>query len=354
MDIKLEHLFQKRLRILWHVLFWTGYLSFYVLISSFSTGISSQRPVGQMFMQYGITIWVDILAAYFTVYFLMPKFLFKRKYFLFFLFFILSSIVFIFLQRTIVFYITYPVFYPDVAGNYTYMQFNPFYSFMNIYTVVGLVAAIKLLKYWFQNQQLKSDLENRNMAAELAMLRSQINPHFLFNTLNNIDTLVEEDPAQASDSIIKLSDIMRYMLYDANNENVLLSNEIEYLESYISLQQLRIHDQEYIRFETKGDYPNRNIAPMLFIPFVENAFKHGKKNVISPGVTILLEYNRQFIKFEVKNYYDEPDSGRESVKEGIGLKNIRRRLELLYPDKHDLGIRSNNGVYHVMLIIYDR
>ena len=132
MDIKLEHLFQKRLRILWHVLFWTGYLSFYVLISSFSTGISSQRPVGQMFMQYGITIWVDILAAYFTVYFLMPKFLFKRKYFLFFLFFILSSIVFIFLQRTIVFYITYPVFYPDVAANYTYMQFNPFYSFMVI------------------------------------------------------------------------------------------------------------------------------------------------------------------------------------------------------------------------------
>jgi len=354
MDIKPEHLFHKRLRILWHLLFWAGYLSFYVLISTFSLGASSQRPVGQLFMQYSITVGVDVLAAYFTVYFLMPKFLFRKKYLLFFLFFILSAILFIFMQRTIVFYITYPTFYPDVAGNYTYMQFNPFYSFMNIYPVVGFVAAIKLLKYWFQNQRLKSDLETRNMATELAMLRSQINPHFLFNTLNNIDTLVEEDPEQASDSIIKLSDIMRYMLYDASNEKVLLSNEIEYLESYIALQQLRIHDPEYIRFEKKGDSPNRNIAPMLFIPFVENAFKHGKKNVISPGVTILLEHNQQFIKFEITNYFDEPVSNQELVNEGIGLNNIRRRLELLYPGNHDLEINSRDGVFHVILTIYDK
>jgi len=178
--------------------------------------------------------------------------------------------------------------------------------------------------------------------------------HFLFNTLNNIDTLVVEDPEQASDSIIKLSDIMRYMLYDASSEKVLLSNEIEYLESYIALQQLRIHDPEYIRFEKKGDFPNRNIAPMLFIPFVENAFKHGKKNVISPGVTILLEHNQQFIKFEVINYFDEPVSSQKPVTEGIGLNNIRRRLELLYPGKHDLEINSRDRVFHVILTIYDK
>lgn len=354
MAIKPEHLFQKRLRILWHLLFWACYISFYVLIGTFSLGASSQRPIEELFLQYSITIWVDMLAAYFTVYFLMPKFLFRKKYFLFFLYFILSATAFIFLQRTVLFYVSYPMFYPDVAGNYTFMQFNPFYSFMNIYTVVGFVAAIKLLKYWFQNQQLKSDLENKSMATELAMLRSQINPHFLFNTLNNIDTLVEEDPAQASDSIIKLSDIMRYMLYDASNENVLLSNEIEYLESYISLQQLRIHDPDYIRFEKKGDSPNRNVAPMLFIPFVENAFKHGKKNVNPPGVTILLEYNQPFIKFEVMNYFDESASDQSNVKEGIGLNNIRRRLELLYPGKHDLVINSKNGIFNVLLTIYDR
>jgi len=192
------------------------------------------------------------------------------------------------------------------------------------------------------------------MASELALLRSQINPHFLFNTLNNIDTLVEEDPAKASDSIIKLSDIMRYMLYDASTEKVHLKDEIEYLKSYIALHQLRLSDQDYIQFNIKGENSNRIISPMLFIPFVENAFKHGKKNVVSPGVIINLFLERQFIKFEVQNYFDEPVKGEKDITEGIGLKNIRRRLELIYPDNHELEIGNTNGEYHITLIIYDK
>jgi len=336
-------------RVLLHVLFWVGYIVFFLLQYSFM-----QENINYLASASSLTLTaiVDITVSYFTVYYLLPRFLFKRKYWQFAIIFLLSAAAAIILQRVLMYYISYPVFYPDylekVGG---FWRINPFYSFFNIYTVVGLFASIKLLKYWYQNQQTKAELENKNKTSELALLRTQLNPHFLFNTLNNIDSLILTKPQKASDAIIKLSDIMRFMLYDTSTDVVPLEKEINYLKSYISLQQIRLKDAAFVKVDIAGNCHGKNIAPMLFIPFVENAFKHGQKNVKAPGITIKLDCGKESVNFEVMNRVDPTIEVSKDKTAGIGLANTQRRLELLYPDRHQFSIENKNGYYVSRLMI---
>jgi LytS/YehU family sensor histidine kinase len=156
----------------------------------------------------------------------------------------------------------------------------------------------------------------------------------------------------ASDAIIKLSDIMRFMLYDTNTDEVPLDKEINYLKSYISLQQMRLKDPKFVKFDLREGCSGKMIAPMLFIPFVENAFKHGQKNVKAPGIEITLTCNSDSLNFEVVNHYDKQMEMVKDSTPGIGLANTKRRLELLYPEKHELKIDQNNGFYKSQLLIY--
>jgi len=337
-------------RILLHILFWVSYIVFFF----FQNALFKESPdylanLGSL----TLTAFVDIAAAYFTVYFLLPKFLFTKKYLQFAVIFLLSVAAAIIFQRVLLYYISYPVFYPDYIDKIgKFWQINPFYTFFNIYTVVGLFASIKLLKYWYQNQQLKTELENKNKTSELALLRSQLNPHFLFNTLNNIDSLIITNPDRASDAIIKLSDIMRFMLYDTSTDEVPLDKEVNYLKSYISLQQMRLKDPDFVTVTIEGNCHGKTIAPMLFIPFVENAFKHGQKNVASPGIEVKLTCLIDSINFEVINYVDDKKEMNKDDTSGIGLINTKRRLELLYPGKHEFTIEKENGSYKSNLRIY--
>ena len=335
-------------RIALHIAFWALYLAFFVI----QWGLHDDNPDYQrLILQLSLTMPVDIAAAYFTVYVLMQHFLLRKKYVLFTVSVLLSAGVFIIIQRIILFYITYPTWYPDSPSfqNMTFWGINPFSSFINIYTVVGLFAAIKLLKYWYEDQRIRSELENQNKTSEIALLRSQVNPHFLFNTLNNIDTLISRNQDMASDAIMKLSDIMRYMLYDASTDKVMLEQEIEYIQSYIALQLLRVKDQNFVKFTIKGEYKSKLVAPMLFIPFVENAFKHGLKSVPSPGIEMLLEVSKQGIFFELENYFIDQGDKSKDESSGIGLANVRRRLDLIYPDKYELTISSGQGKYKTTL-----
>jgi len=338
-------------RLLSHILFWVAYIGFFIL--QYSLFKKSDVPITSTAGSLILTAIIDIAAAYFTVYYLLPHFLFKKKYVLFGLLFILSAGIAIIGQRALMYYISYPLFYPewvDEAGSF--WKINPFYSLLNIYTVVGLFASIKLVKYWFENQQMKSELENKNKTSELALLRTQLNPHFLFNTLNNIDALILTNPEKASDAIIKLSDIMRFMLYDTNTDVVLLDKEINYLKSYIALQQMRYKDPKFVKFTNEGNCNGKTIAPMLFIPFVENAFKHGTKNVKSPGIEIYLSCKEDSVNFDVINHFDGTQEINKDKTPGIGLANTKRRLELLYPGKHELRITKDNGFYTSSLKIY--
>ncbi len=338
------------IRILSHVIFWIAYILFFFLQYKFySKEFDSLAAISSL----TLTATVDILAAYFTVYYLLPRFLFKKKYVLFSVLFLISAVSAILLQRVLLYYISYPIFYSDMmheASSFWYI--NPFYSFFNIYTVVSLFAVIKLMKYWYRNQQLKTELEQKNKASELALLRTQLNPHFLFNTLNNIDALISSDQEKASDAVIKLSEIMRFTLYEAVSDRVSLEKEITYLENYISLQQLRLKNPYFVKFDNSSNCAGMNIAPMLFIPFVENAFKHGLKNIVAPGIEISLNCDDGIISFEVVNRYSLIEEHNKDVTSGIGLANTKKRLELLYPEKHKLEIRKSAGIYKVNLQIF--
>lgn len=350
MEVELNKYRFKGSRVLLHILFWIGYIVFAVLQYALFEDDMKYKPA---LSSLTLTAIVDIAAAYFTVYYLLPKFLFKRRYWEFAIIFLMSAALAIIIQRAMMYYITYPYFYPEYQHKVkSFWTINPFYSFFNIYTVVGAFASIKLLKYWYKNQQTKAELENKNKTSELALLRNQLNPHFLFNTLNNIDSLIMTNPQKASDAIIKLSDIMRFMLYDTSTDVVPLEKEINYLKSYISLQQMRLRNSKFVDVSIEGNCMGKTIAPMLFIPFVENAFKHGQKNVKAPGISVRLECREDSINFEVINKLD--GSSMEINKDnssGIGLTNTKRRLELLYPNKHKLDIKKENGDYISRLTI---
>lgn len=202
-----------------------------------------------------------------------------------------------------------------------------------------------------QAKQLRFELASQNQTSELALLRTQVNPHFLFNTLNNIYSLVYQKSPTAPDAVVKLSDIMRYMLYDAVSEKVLLEKEINYLKSFIELQLLRIKNKDFISFEVTGDVNGKLIAPMLLIPFIENAFKHGDKSATNPGITIKLECNQKGIIFEVQNRKNISAMKDESG--GIGLNNVKRRLDLIYPQRYDLEIIEIDERFSVKLEIKD-
>ena len=180
-------------RVLLHISFWIGYIVFVLLqYALFEDDLNYAGTIGSL----TLTALIDIAAAYFTVYYLLPNYLFKKKYWQFGVLFLISAAIFILAQRAMMYYVTIPYFYPEKAAwkMKTFWMINPIYSFFNIYTVVGFFASVKLLKYWYKSQQLRTELENKNKTSELALLRTQLNPHFLFNTLNNIDSLILTNP----------------------------------------------------------------------------------------------------------------------------------------------------------------
>lgn len=213
-----------------------------------------------------------------------------------------------------------------------------FFTSMAIWIVRWVVIQIKFILR----------LKKEKKQAELMHLKSQVNPHFFFNTLNNLYGLVEQDTAKAQQLILKLSDMMRYSIYEGQNDWVTLANEITYLENYMDLHRMRYHKEIAIRFEVYAEDRSIKIMPLLFIIMVENAFKHGveklRKNAF---VHIRLMATKQLVDFEIENNFDVEE---RRGNEGIGLKNLKQRLELVYLNRHKLEISSNRSdLYKIRL-----
>jgi len=333
-------------RVLLHILFWLSYISFFIIQYEI---ISKNFDIKTGSLSLGLFALIDIAASYFTVYILLEKFLLNKKYVWFVLLLLFSMAFFIIAQRAMGYYITLPLIYPNSPSNLRgFWDFNPFFKLVNIYQVVVLFASIKLIKFWFIDQKRKAELESKNKTSEMAMLRSQLNPHFLFNTLNNIDSLIFSNQQKASDAIIKLSDILRSVIYE-NNEKVLLSKEIEYIKNYIDLQSLRLKNKNFVEFNYEQRCQQKKIAPMLLLPFVENAFKHGFKNTASPGIIINLSCTKTSISFKIMNKKNLHMEINKDATPGVGLKNTKRRLELIYGSDHQLQINDGEQEYQVKL-----
>jgi LytS/YehU family sensor histidine kinase len=225
-----------------------------------------------------------------------------------------------------------------------------YFLVVGMYFVIILAVAIKLLKSWYTKQQAVQQLFTEKLEAELKMLKSQIHPHFLFNTLNNIYALAMKKSDEAPDMIVKLSEILDFLLYESQAEIVGVEREIEMLNNYIDLEKIRYGERLSIDFKIEGDYQNRVIAPMLLLPFVENSFKHGASGLRDKAwIKIHLVLDSENLKFSVDNNIAENKDKNSTG--GIGLENVRKRLDLTYPGQYTLNIDESAGTYSVGLSI---
>lgn len=237
----------------------------------------------------------------------------------------------------------------DPQKGSVFMTYVSVISTQSIYAITGTLFRFTI--DWFKNSRQQEMLEKQNITNELALLRSQINPHFLFNTLNNIHAFVYRDQDKTAYGIIKLSEIMRYMLYETNSEKVLLEKELKYVQNYIDLQRLRVKNPDYIDIKVEGNIYGKMIPPLLLITFIENAFKHGRKNSPSPGISVLLKSEENSMYFEVSNYISQRNDDESNEFKGFGLKNLQRRLDLIYKNDYKLEIVKDNERYCVKLFI---
>jgi two-component system, LytTR family, sensor kinase len=202
---------------------------------------------------------------------------------------------------------------------------------------------------WYNDIKANAELNKKNYEMELALVKSQISPHFLFNTINNIDVLITKDATRASDYLNKLSDIIRFMLYETKPSKIPLNKEVAYIEKFIELQKIRTTNQHYINYNVTGDATNLMIPPMLFIPFIENAFKHAENKKAENAININLDIEKEKIVFKCENTYRQ---NLQIQHGGLGSELIKKRLALLYPGKHTLSITNNNELYKVALSLY--
>ncbi|MBP7215581.1 MAG: sensor histidine kinase [Candidatus Kapabacteria bacterium] len=215
-----------------------------------------------------------------------------------------------------------------------------------LWTTIG--SLFRLFIDWFKKKNDILVLEKENISSNLALLKNQINPHFLFNTLHNIDTLIHDNQDKASKSLVKLSDIMRYMLKDSKSEFVDLQNEIVYLENYFSLERLRLKNENFFNYSISGSYKGFKIAPMILIPFIENAFKHSVDSSIENGIIVKISINNSKLVFNCENQYDKAETDKDKT-QGIGLETVQKRLDLIYNNKYKMIINSENSIFKVNL-----
>ena len=223
--------------------------------------------------------------------------------------------------------------------------------FITSFLVSGFAVGIRYAESAVRKEEEIKELEREKLNSELALLKNQVSPHFLFNTLNNIYSLIGINRDDARDAVLSLSKMMRYMLYESEQGNTRLSNEIAFMKGYIDLMKLRLSDRVKLTVSFPEDYEDQDVPPLLFIPFIENAFKHGVSAVGNSFIDIALGVEEGMITFIAANSIGGRVSDGPQVASGIGLDNVRKRLALLYPGRHDLRIDRQESVFTVKLTI---
>ncbi len=204
---------------------------------------------------------------------------------------------------------------------------------------------------WYGDIRIKEELNQQNLIMQSELVKAQMNPHFLFNTINNIDVLIHKNPDQASEYLNKLSDILRFLLYETKTEKVALKDELVCLEKYIALQKIRTTNPNFVNFEVNGNPSGVSIAPMILLPFVENAFKHSENKKIENAIQIRITIQAEKISFDCINQYTNAPTTSHPTYSGLGNELIRKRLELIYPNAHELLVSKKEATYHIQLVI---
>jgi sensor histidine kinase YesM len=327
-----------RKRALWHILFWVTATIYFSL---------SFRGRDNSFLGSLIdTLYylpAHIFLVYYLLYFLIPYFILRKKFLLF----------TVFLLPAVVLSVVY-ISYIDRHVLITSERFNNRFFFRALFAnfnLCGIAVAIKLFKYWWVEKEAKQQAEKNNLIAQLQLLKSQIHPHFLFNTLNNLYSLTLTKSETSPQVVLKLSALLRYVLYECDVNDISLDKEIEMIRNFVELEQFRYGERLDLSLHVSGNTEAKRIAPLLLLPFVENCFKHGVSHQMEQcwiNMDLSVEGNILYLKFTNSRMPSKQPSGHQ---DGIGLKNVKKRLDLLYGDAYVLKILPGDETFTVSLDI---
>ena len=328
-----------------HVLFWTLiFVSPYLLRPSMNSN-SSSRPITDFrsfYYLYSLNTVIRVILFYTNAYVFIPKLVYKNKYGQYVAVLLLSLVAMLGWDWSF-----FNLFFP--GKHYQVWNFFVFNLFPFFFFIISS-AAFKIIRDRVEENQRAKEKENENLKTELSLLRSQVSPHFMFNIMNNMVALARKKSEILEPSLIKLSSLLRYMLYETE-EKVPLQKEIEYLESYIDLQSQRFGSKVKIKTSMNKTEDHLEIEPMLLIPFVENAFKHGTGLIENAEIDIDLKTEKNLLYFSVRNKFNDGTDEVKDKSSGIGLVNVQRRLDLLYGNKHSLLITKHDDWFVVSLQI---
>jgi len=340
-----------RIQLQYHIIFWLTYFVF------------NTFRWGSYFNDYGYSLKTNLLGfpihmalCYLNIFVLMPNLIYKKKYLLY----VIAVLSAIFIMVVLKFNLTYILITHNVwpEGPETIDKLSLNYTIdmmMGELYVMTFVTAIKITFDFLKEQKRVTDLEKSQLETELLFLKSQISPHFFFNTLNNIYSLSVEKSNKTPKIVLKLSELMRYMLYDTRTQKQSLENEILCIQNYLDLERIRNDDRLEVNMSVSGDIHDKEISPIILLTFIENAFKHGvNKNTGKVKIDIRFKVKEDFLYFTISNPTPEITAHTDNFNKssGIGIENVKKRLELGYnKDDYKLSFKNKNNIFVVKLII---
>jgi LytS/YehU family sensor histidine kinase len=327
-----------------HIAFWLLTILFYALIRK-----DLMDSAGTFYFAADVIVRNALIASicYLNIYYLFERLFKKGRYFLYGCSLLGLLLIYTALQNGYDALITGYQNKNTGAGSFFY---RAYYHFSVGVFYLTITLALELSKRWYRQQQQLRQVQTEKLQTELQYLKAQLNPHFLFNSINTIYFQIDKSNAEARESLEKFSELLRYQLYECNEDRIPIEKEISYLESYVDLQRLRKNERNIIRFNTGENVRGFCIAPLLLLPFVENAFKHLSASADANNI-VELNMNRQNGSFFF-SLTNSTDRGTETSQEqGIGLKNVRRRLDLLYENEYRLNIERSDSTFNVELQI---
>jgi two-component system sensor histidine kinase AlgZ len=335
--------FSNRYRLLRHVVFWL----IHIPIFSFLFKIPEQS-YWQMHLLSALWVPAFILYAYPIMYWMIPRYLLKEKYLQFSLLLLAWAVAGYFFNYV---FRTQALFRVSDGLNYKSNNRNPWAaaSYLSMNVMAGFGCMIVLFKYWMRKQKQFLLAEKEKATAELQLLKAQIHPHFLFNTLNNIYSFSMKGSQKTTEMIAQLSSLLSYVLYDCRNSDVLLEKEIEVMKNYINLEKERYGNKLEVSINIEGDIEHKRVAPLLLLPFIENAFKHGTSEQLDkPWLSIDISVKQNILRCKVLNSKNELYHNDQI---GIGIENVKKRLSYLYNDKHELKLNDEVNFFAVSLML---
>ncbi|QQL49663.1 sensor histidine kinase [Mucilaginibacter ginkgonis] len=324
-------------QVAWHSLFWVAIVSFFSLVIHGNSKMGWEETA-IVFVGFGI---INIGLFYLNLLVYIPFFFNRKKFGQYALVVLVTLILLGFGKYGIALTFRSYLLITE-RGKVITMGFYMLNTVLTGLTFIFFSVLLKFGTDWFTNERIQRDLENQRLTAELSFLKSQVNPHFLFNSLNTIYSLAYQRSETTPEAVLKLSEIMRYMLYESNDNKVELDKELKYLENYIELQKIRYGQKAFIEYTVEGAITSQQIVPLILISFVENAFKHGIVNDPQHPIFIRLTVTDSHLTFYVFN--KKHAHNRDAVG-GIGLNNVQRRLKLLYPGRYQLDIENGDDTY---------